>query len=72
MSDLGKLLLFGGAILAGVALLMLLGGRIGTFGRLPGDLMIERNNLAFNFPVVTCLVVSDVLTLNLWIINGRR
>jgi ribose/xylose/arabinose/galactoside ABC-type transport system permease subunit len=36
------------------------------WGRLPGDLSIEREGFSFNFPIVTSLVVSIVLTLLVW------
>lgn len=49
--------------LAGVALLF--ADRIPWFGRLPGDLRIEGRGGTFAFPVVTCLVVSAVLTVGL-------
>ncbi|MCM8595611.1 DUF2905 domain-containing protein [Accumulibacter sp.] len=39
------------------------------FGRLPGDLTIERENFSFHFPLTTCLIVSLVLTLALWLIR---
>jgi hypothetical protein len=32
-------------------------------GRLPGDIRIERGNFAFYFPIVTCIIISVVLTL---------
>lgn len=35
----------------------------GWLGRLPGDIRIERGNTAFYFPIVTCIIVSIVLTL---------
>ena len=37
-------------------------GRLGL-GRLPGDITIKRENFSFYFPVVTCLLISAVLTL---------
>lgn len=40
-------------------------------GRLPGDVVVRRENFTFVFPIVTCLVVSVVLTLLLWLF-GRR
>ena len=40
-------------------------------GRLPGDIVVRRDNFTFVFPIVTCLVVSVVLTLLLWLF-GRR
>ena len=36
-------------------------------GRLPGDIHIEREGFSFHFPLMTCLVVSAVLTLLLWL-----
>jgi Protein of unknown function (DUF2905) len=38
-------------------------------GRLPGDIVIERGNLRFYFPIVTCLIVSVVLSVFLWLLN---
>ena len=42
--------------------------RIGL-GRLPGDIVIERENITFYFPLMTCLLVSVVLGLVLWAVN---
>jgi DUF2905 family protein len=63
MRELGKLLaVFGGVIMVvGLALWAGLGN--GWLGRLPGDIRVERGNSAFYFPIVTCLVISIVLTL---------
>jgi Protein of unknown function (DUF2905) len=38
-------------------------------GRLPGDIVIERGALRFYFPIVTCLVVSVLVSLILWLLN---
>ena len=38
-------------------------------GRLPGDIAIERGNFTFYFPIVTCLIVSIVLSLVFWLMN---
>jgi hypothetical protein len=38
-------------------------------GRLPGDIVIERGNVRFYFPIVTCLIVSVVLSFFLWLMN---
>jgi hypothetical protein len=38
-------------------------------GRLPGDIVIERENMTFYFPLVTCLLVSVLLSLILWALN---
>lgn len=63
MREIGKMLiLFGGLIMIlGLALWAGLGS--GWLGRLPGDIRIERGNSVFYVPVVTCIIVSIVLTL---------
>jgi hypothetical protein len=38
-------------------------------GRLPGDIVVERGSFSFYFPIVTCLVVSVVLSLVFWLLN---
>ena len=43
-------------------------GKIGL-GRLPGDIVIRRDNFSFYFPIVTCLLVSAALSLILWLVN---
>ena len=56
------LAIFGGALmLIGIALWA--GFGTGWLGRLPGDIRIERGNTAFYFTIVTCILVSIVLTL---------
>jgi uncharacterized protein HemY len=61
--------------LVGLGLVILLAGitwpllaRIGL-GRLPGDIMIQRGGTSFYFPVVTCIVVSIVLSALMWLFN---
>lgn len=36
-------------------------------GRLPGDIHIERDDFSFHFPIVTCLVISIVLSVLFWL-----
>jgi hypothetical protein len=48
-----------------------LSGKVPWLGRLPGDIHIQRGNWSFYFPLVTCLIVSIVLTL-LFSLFGRR
>ena len=38
-------------------------------GRLPGDIVIERDNVTFYFPLMTCLLVSVLLSLVFWVVN---
>ena len=63
MRDLGRLLaLFGGAIMI-IGFALWAGFGSGWLGRLPGDIRIERGNSAFYFPMVTCFIISIVLSL---------
>ena len=57
-----------GLVLVVVGLLWPWLGRL-RLGRLPGDIVIERGNFRFYFPIVTCLVVSGVVSLILWFLN---
>ena len=53
-------------VLAGIAWPLL--ARTGL-GRLPGDIMIQRGSTSFYFPLVTCIIVSIVLTALMWLFN---
>lgn len=54
----------GGLALAFVGLVVWLLGKTGIpFGNFPGDIRVDRPGFSFNFPVVTCIVVSIVLTI---------
>lgn len=63
---MGKLLIVVGLLIAGVGLLMVLGVPL---GRLPGDITVRRGNVSFSFPIVTCIVLSVVLTLVLAVLR---
>jgi hypothetical protein len=71
--ELGKWLIIGGLILAAIGSLFLIGGRLPLrLGRLPGDIAIEGKRGSFYFPVVTCILLSVVLTLLLWLVQWLR
>ena len=57
-----------GLVLIVIGLLWPLLSKLGL-GRLPGDIVIERGNVRFYFPIVTCLIVSVVLSFFLWLLN---
>jgi hypothetical protein len=63
MPEFGRLLIIlGGVLLIAGAVLMLL-PHVPWLGKLPGDVVVERERFTFYFPIVTCLVVSVVLTI---------
>jgi Protein of unknown function (DUF2905) len=63
MPDVGKLLIIFGGVAVIVGLVLTLGLRIPYLGKLPGDISVDRGNVHFYFPIVTCLLLSLVLTL---------
>ncbi len=67
--SLGKMFLFFGIFMVLVGGLLLLGGRLFGLGRLPGDIFLQRGNFSFYFPVVTCIVLSILLTIILNLIR---
>jgi hypothetical protein len=69
MNDLGKLIFFVGLAIAVIGLLMWMGVGRGWFGKLPGDINYSRGNFSFHFPLVTCLIISVVLTLIMWLMR---
>ncbi len=69
--QLGKLLVIIGVLVVAAGLLLMAGARFSFLGlgRLPGDIVYKGKNLQFYFPIVTCVLLSVVLTLVLWIIS---
>jgi hypothetical protein len=63
MRDMGRFLLIVGIITTLIGLLFWSGFAPRWLGRLPGDIRIERGNSVFYFPIVTCIIVSIVLSL---------
>ena len=67
MGDLGKMLMMLGVIAFVLGAGLVLVGKLPWFGRLPGDIVVERGPVTFYFPIVTCIVVSIVLSLLFWL-----
>ncbi len=63
MNELGKYLVIAGLRIAIVGALVWSGFGKGWFGRLPGDINYSKGNFHFYFPIVTCLILSILLTL---------
>jgi Protein of unknown function (DUF2905) len=60
---LGKMLILLGVFIILMGLLLVLGEKIPWMGRLPGDILIRREKFTFYFPIVTCVLISIILTL---------
>lgn len=71
--ELGKGLLVLGLVIAAVGVFLLAGAKLPfRLGRLPGDISHHGRLTNFYFPIVTCIVLSVVLTLIFWIFGGMR
>jgi DUF2905 family protein len=69
---IGRMLVAVGLLVAAVGVIVSLGEKLPIrLGRLPGDIIIRGKHSVFYFPLVTCLLISAVLSLVLWLINRR-
>jgi hypothetical protein len=69
MENIGRFLMIGGIILFVIGGLIILASKFGIpFGRLPGDIRIERDGFSFYFPLASSILISIVLTIILNII----
>jgi hypothetical protein len=68
----GRLLIGAGILLVIAGLLIVAGDRLGIhLGRLPGDIRIEGRRGGFYFPIVTCLLISVILSIVSWLFTRR-
>jgi len=67
MPELGKTLLVVGLSLAAIGLVISLAGKIPWLGRLPGDIVVEKENFSFYFPLTTSIGLSILLSLLVWL-----
>jgi hypothetical protein len=71
LSDIGRVLIILGIVLAAVGAVLLLADKIPFAGRLPGDIVIKKKTFTFYFPLATMLLVSLILTVVLNLIFRR-
>ncbi len=73
MGDIGRLLLAVGALFIMAGLLLMAVGKIGLpIGRLPGDFVFRGKHTTFYFPLATCVLLSVVGSLILWLLGKLR
>ena len=72
LQPLGRALLLLGVVFAGVGVILLFGPRVPWLGRLPGDIVIQREGFSFYFPLTSCLLASALISLAFWAIGQFR
>ena len=71
IQNLGKLLIVLGVIVIVIGGLLLFSGKIPWIGRLPGDILIQKKNYTFYFPLATSIIISMIITLIFWLLWRR-
>jgi len=69
--QIGKWLILTGTIIAVLGALFIVLGRVGLF-KLPGDLQFGSKNWRIYIPIASCIIISVIMTLILWLINYFR
>ncbi|CEH28269.1 MULTISPECIES: DUF2905 domain-containing protein [Aneurinibacillus] len=72
MNPVAKMLIIGGIVLVIIGLIWQVGGRFLNLGRLPGDIVVEKENFRFYFPVMTSIILSIVLSLLFYLFRFFR
>ena len=72
LQPLGRILIAFGVALILIGVAVLLAPKFPWLGRLPGDVLIQRERFTFYFPLASCLLVSLVVTILLWFIGKFR
>ncbi|HWP56919.1 MAG TPA: DUF2905 domain-containing protein [Candidatus Acidoferrales bacterium] len=67
MGGIGKILIFLGLTLVLVGVVLSLAPKIPWLGQLPGDIYVKRDNFTFYFPLTTCILISLILSLVLYL-----
>jgi hypothetical protein len=69
MTDMGKMLIVAGLAIAAAGVLLTFAGKVPWLGRLPGDIYIKRENFSVYVPLATCIIISAIVSLILWLIR---
>lgn len=67
MNGLGRPLIILGLIIVAIGIVISLAPRIPWIGKLPGDIYLKKDNFSFYFPLGTCVLLSALLSLILWL-----
>ena len=67
--NFAKLFIFSGIILIVIGILLNYSDKFGWLGKLPGDIYIKKENFTFSFPIVTCIVISLLITIIMYLLK---
>jgi len=67
MIGFGRALIYLGLVLVALGLIFSFGGKIPWLGHLPGDIYIQRERFTFYFPLTTCILISVIISLVLYL-----
>ncbi len=71
MTSFGKMLMLFGMLLVLIGAALALGGKLSWFGRLPGDIYVQKKNLTFFFPITTSILISLIISFVLALFRRR-
>ena len=71
INSLGKVLILFGLTLVMIGLIFTLGGKLSWFGRLPGDIYVQKRNFTFFFPITTSIIISVILSIVLILLRHK-
>ena len=71
IQHIGKVFIILGVIIIAIGGFLLLSGKLPWIGRLPGDILIQKKNFTFYFPLATSILLSLLLTLIFWLLGKR-
>lgn len=63
LASLGKIIVAVGVAIVLIGVAVMVAARVPGVGRLPGDLLIQRDGITFYFPILSCLILSIILTI---------
>jgi hypothetical protein len=67
MSGIGRSLMIIGVLLVVIGLIISFAPRLPWLGKLPGDILIKKENFSFYFPLASCILISLILSFVMWL-----
>ena len=71
MGDLGKSIIVFGIVLVIVGIFMTVAGKVPGIGKLPGDILIKKENFSFYFPLTSCILLSIIISVIMYFLGKK-